>query len=264
MLTVGGLVGFGITTVLAMRQTAKSEPVLKRVQADIDDVKTAVYEDEKDRQRQLVRVYVKASLSLAEHYWPVLAMGAASSVAIIAGHKMMLKRQASLVAAYSLLDAAFKAYRRKVAEVVGDEEEKQLYRRKVVDGLDRGYTLEDCERIAPEDDVMPSVYSRFFDDSSPNWKKTPEYNLFFLRCQQQWANDRLQAFGFIFLNEVLEALGLPRSQIGQMVGWKLGHPGSDDFVDFGMYDIGDECNRAFVNGHEHTVLLDFNCVPIVI
>jgi hypothetical protein len=79
----------------------------------------------------------------------------------------------------------------------------------------------------------------------------------FLRAQQQWANDRLHAHGYIFLNEVYEALGLERSQAGQLVGWKLNGNG-DGYVDFGLYSIGDESNRAFVNALEPVVLLDFN------
>jgi Family of unknown function (DUF6353) len=266
ILTVGGLVGFGVTTALAIRQTAKAQPVLQKIEEDLTEArlqKTVEHEgDVKAGQKVIVKAYAKASLQLAEEYWPVLAMGAASTAAIVAGHRIMLKRQASLVAAYSLLDAAFKAYRKKVAEVVGEEEEAKLYREQMIQGLGKG--LEACEVIAGEDDVMPSPYAKFFDEMSHNWKPNPEYNLFFLRCQQQWANDRLQADGYLFLNDVLRELGLPRMQAGQHVGWKLGQPNSDPYVDFGMYEIGDECKRAFINGHEHTILLDFNCVAITI
>lgn len=264
ILTFGGLVGFGITTALAIRQTTKAAPVLEKIEKDLAEARQHELTDEHEegRQQRLVKAYAKASLQLAEQYWPVLAMGAASTVAIVAGHRTMLKRQASLVAAYSLLDAGFKAYRKKVAEVIGEDEERQLYREQVIEGLGKG--LEACEYIAGEDDVMPSPYAKFFDEMSPNWKQNPEYNLFFLRCQQQWANDRLNGHGFLFLNEVLESLGLERTQAGQHVGWKLGQPNSDQYVDFGMYEIGDECKRAFINGHEHTILLDFNCVAITI
>jgi hypothetical protein len=267
ILTAAGLIGFGITTALAIRQTSKAQPVLEKIEKDLAEARAAKDVKEEVRptsetQRIIVKAYAKASLELAEVYWPVAAMGAASAVAIIAGHRTMLKRQASLVAAYSLLDAGFKAYRRKVAEIIGEEEEKTLYREQIIKGMGRG--LEACEFIPGEDDVMPSPYAKFFDEMSHNWKPEPEYNRFFLRCQQEWATQRLHARGFLFLNEVYEALGLPWEQCGQMVGWKLGQANSDDFVDFGMYEIGDECKRAFVNGHEHTILLDFNCVAIQI
>lgn len=265
ILTIGGLIGFGVTTALAIRQTTKAGPVLEKIDKDLEQVRDWHETTEQAphaKEKALVKAYARASLELAEVYWPVAAMGAASAVAIIAGHRTMLKRQASLVAAYSLLDAGFKAYRKAVAEVIGEEEEKSLYREQIIKNMGRG--LEACEYIAGEDDVMPSPYAKFFDEMSHNWKPEPEYNLFFLRCQQTWANDRLQARGYLFLNEVFEALGLPWMQAGQHVGWKLGQANSDPYVDFGIYEIGDECKRAFVNGHEHTVLLDFNCVAITI
>jgi hypothetical protein len=259
ILTGAGVIGFAVTTALTIKATAKAVDVLPEISKDVKEVKTAYSEQTADRtdyQRDLARVYLKSSLKLTEIYWPVLASGSASIVCVLAGHGMMMKRQASLVAAYTALDAGYKAYRRRVAEVIGDDKERELYSRAKTLKEDIDAQGEACE-IIDLDDVLPSPYSRFFDETSANWTKTPEYNLMFLRAQQQWANDRLTAYGYLFLNEVYEALGLERSQAGQTVGWRL-HGDGDDFVDFGLYTIGDECNRAFVNGLEHTVLLDFN------
>ena len=36
------------------------------------------------------------------------------------------------------------------------------------------------------------------------------------------------------------------------------HPVGDNFIDFGIYDLDKERNRAFVNGYERNILLDFN------
>ena len=272
ILTVAGVAGFAITTALAIRATAKAVDVLPEIAKDIHQAKETVLAeveageaDAKDVGVAVTKVYAKSSLVLAEVYWPVLLTGSASAVCILVGHGMMKKRQASLVAAYTMLDAGYKAYRARVQEHLGEEKELALYRgvRTVEAFEDDGTTP--CE-IIDMDDVMPSPYARFFDESSPNWRKTPEYNLLFLRSQQDWANDRLRAQGYLFLNEVYEALGLERSQAGQMVGWrydaKKNHTG-DGFVDFGLYNIGDECNRAFVNIIEHTVLLDFNVDGII-
>jgi len=90
-----------------------------------------------------------------------------------------------------------------------------------------------------------------------NWSAGASVN----SAQKRWANDRLRAYGYLFLNEVYDALGLERSQVGQFVGWRADakeNGTGDGFVSFGMYDIADESSRAFVNLLEHTVLLDFN------
>ena len=55
-------------------------------------------------------------------------------------------------------------------------------------------------------------------------------------------------------------LGIPRSKAGQVVGWIYDKDNTkgDGFVDFGIYDANNDRKRAFVNGLERTILLDFN------
>jgi hypothetical protein len=64
-----------------------------------------------------------------------------------------------------------------------------------------------------------SDYARVFDQSNKNWHKTESYNKIFLQCQQDWANDKLQAQGHIFLNEIYDMLSVPRTSAGAIVGW---------------------------------------------
>ena len=267
ILTGAGVIGFIASTALTIRATRKAEHIIPSLQKDVAKVKMVAEHEEwdtKTRARALTMAYANNSVELAKIYGPTVAVGAAAIVCVIAGHGMMAKRQASLVAAYAGLDAAYKAYRARIREEFGDEKEKDLY-------LDvkqmRIYDAEGEETVVIDhDDVRPSPYARFFDNYNPNWTKTPEHNLMFLRAQQDWANDRLRAHGYLFLNEVYEALGLERSQAGQAVGWRYdaGKRGTGDgFVDFGLYNIGDECNRSFVNIIEPTVLLDFNVDGVI-
>lgn len=256
ILTTAGVAGFIASTVLTIRSTSKAVDALPEISANVAKAKAmALDEDfsEQDRQAALVKVYLESSIKLARIYSPTLIVGSASVFCVLHGHGMMMKRQASLLAAYTALDASYKAYRRRIVETIGEEKELELYRSpKLTHPEDK--TLP-CE--IDTGDVMPSPYARFFDEVSPNWTRNPEYNLLFLRSQQDYANDRLKAHGFVFLNEVYESLGFPRSQAGQVVGWKINSEG-DNFIDFGLYSIFDESSRAFVNGVEHTVLLDFN------
>ena len=105
-----------------------------------------------------------------------------------------------------------------------------------------------------------SDYARFFDVGNPNWEKDSEYNLMFLKRQQAYANDKLKANGYLFLNEVYDMLGIPKSKAGQVVGWIYDpeNGSGDNYVDFGIYNVNREAARDFVNGYERTILLDFN------
>ena len=66
----------------------------------------------------------------------------------------------------------------------------------------------------------------------------------------------------MFLNEVYDLLGIQRTKAGNIVGWIYDpnnpeHAG-DNCIDFGIYDLYNKDKRAFVNGYEKSILLDFN------
>jgi hypothetical protein len=271
ILTGVGIAGFAATTVLVGRAVLKSQDDLDSVMVKSNHAKKKEITEEYPQEakvKEVGEIWVRGSMQLAKHYWLPATVGLFSVGCILTSHGMMKKRNASIAAAYVALDAGFKAYRKRVSEELGAEKELDFYRgvksRKEITDLSEvdGEGTEKCI-INEYGEQVPSPYARFFDESSVMWSKDPEYNLLTLRAQEQWANDRLTAKGIVFLNEVYENLGLERSQAGQSVGWKKKNPGGDGFISFGLYDIFDESSRAFINGLEHTVLLDFNVDGVV-
>ena len=105
--------------------------------------------------------------------------------------------------------------------------------------------------------MSPKRYARFFDEGSQYWTPYSEFNLLFLKTVQSYANDRLKYRGYLFLNEVYDMLGIPRTKAGYLVGWIYDeeHPYRDNFVDF---DIFNERNSEAINGYGNKFLLDFN------
>lgn len=61
-----------------------------------------------------------------------------------------------------------------------------------------------------------------YDSTNSHWSEHPDFNQIYLRSQQNYWNDMLVARGHVFLNEILQELGLPLFRDGQIVGWKKG------------------------------------------
>ena len=99
-------------------------------------------------------------------------------------------------------------------------------------------------------------YTRYFDESCPNWNKEAEINLLFLTQIQRYLNDKLKSQGYLFLNEAYEQLGFAITKEGQLVGW-LYDDEKPNKIDFGLYS-GTENSRDFINGLERNVFLTFN------
>lgn len=262
ILTVSGTIGMAAAAVLSGIAAVKAQGVVadmrKRGQV-INERANIEGWTEQDRVKAVVNETMPGLKKLAFIYAPPVILGLASGAAILAGHGMMLKQRAGLVAAYAALDSSFRAYRNRISEEYGDDVEERLYRER---NWAVGQDEETDACIINQDPNLASQYGRYFDESSHNWNKEPEYNLTFLLQQQQYANNRLQARGYLFLSDVYRSLGFEESQASRQVGWLYKGDG-DGYVDFGIHSIGDPNSRAFVNGFEPVVFLDFNVDGVI-
>ncbi len=216
-----------------------------------------------DVKKDLAVTYVQTGLKIAKLYAPSIVLGGLSISAMLVSNNILRKRNVALAAAYATVDKGFKEYRERVVERFGEAVDHELrYNIKakeieetVVDGKGKE------KKVNVADINEYSDYARWFDSSNPNWEETPDYNLMFLKAQQKYANDKLVAEGRLFLNDVYDALGIPRTKAGQIVGWVYdpSNPDIDSLVDFGIFDCYKENARNFVNGVEPAILLDFNC-----
>lgn len=261
----GGVVGVVATTVLACKATLKLEEVLddaaeKRAKAN--SLQHRNYSD-RDRQQDHIKITVQAAASVTKLYAPAIGVGIISVAALTGSHVVLSRRNAAVMAAYSALDKGFNEYRQRVRNELGDDKDLEFRHGletnvEVVEADEGSTTIE--HKVAPMS--VPSIYAVFFDDKSTSWSREPEYNKVFLNCQQNYANDLLRSRGHVFLNEVYDMLGVPRSKAGAVVGWIMGKDG-DNFVDFGIFDESRERARAFVNGQEGSILLDFNVDGVI-
>lgn len=277
ILVVVGVVGVVASAVMACKATTKVNDILEDAREQIDGAHEVFESDaaspepeysEKDYKKAITIVYAKTGLEFVKLYGPSVALGAASIVSILASNNILRKRNLAMAAAYTAVDTGFKEYRNRVIERFGKELDKELrYNIKAVE-VEETVTDENGEtqvvkktvQVADPSAMQYSQYARCFTNGCLGWDKDPEYNLMVLLKQQSHANDLLKHRGYLFLNDVYDMLGIPRSRAGQVVGWIYDEKNSkgDNYIDFGIHNLHDEGCRDFVNGHENSIWLDFN------
>lgn len=233
ILTAAGTIGFIGTTVLASKATLKVEESLAEETSLLVKVHEAHEEgklSDKDAMHDKVVLYTRMSTKLAKLYAPTLILGAASIASLVTGHGIMLKRNASLAAAYAAVDQAFKTYKKKVEAKFGRDAVLDALVSNTQEELTRNEPT--LEAIAAVDKVSP--YGVIFDENNVHWSADEDLAMLHLKCQEQYANDILQTRGHIFLNEVYKMLGFPHTPAGAVTGWVKGQ--GDDFVDFNIHD----------------------------
>ncbi len=275
-----GIAGSVTSTVLACKATTKVGEIMEEKDKVINNIHTCLEDPnieytEEDSKKDLTIIYTQTGMKLVKLYAPAAALGALSISAIIGGHTILKKRNAAIAAAYAVVDRSFKDYRKRVVDRFGSEVDKELkyniqkktITETIIDENGEQKTVEREINTIDENDPLYGIseFAKFFDCGSDQHRKDPEYNLMFLRRQQDYANERLKAKGHLFLNEVYDLLGIPRTKTGQQVGWIYDekNPIGDNYVDFGIYDPEKLANRMFVNGYEYNILLDFNVDGVI-
>ncbi len=279
ILVFAGTVGVVASAVLACRATLKARDILDTTRNTLDDIHevsekasngelTVEYSDT-DKKKAVTLACVRMGMAFTKLYAPSVILGTLSLASIITSHRILEKRNVTMAAAYTAIDTGFKQYRGRVIERFGDEVDKELkygiktqtITEKTSDDAGNESERETTIKVAdPHADC--DEYTRFFDDNSRNWTNNAEYNLTFLRTQEAYFNQKLIADGYVFLNDVYNALDLKGSSLGQIVGWYYdpenpNHKG-DNYIDFGIYDCNIPDTMDFVNGYRPTVLLNFN------
>lgn len=275
ILLVTGVVGTVASAVLACKATLKVNEITDKAKEDLADIHEATETGKtrdgreytaEDSKKDLTIVYAQTGLKFAKLYGPAVVIGAASIGCILASNNIIRKRNIALAAAYATVDNGFKEYRGRVVERFGKELDRELKYNIKAQEIEETVMNEDGtetvvkKTVDAADPNYTSDYARFFDEYCTNWTKNSEYNLTFLKNTQGWFNNVLQSKGYVYLNEVYKALGIPETKAGQVVGWVYDeeNPIGDNYIDFGIYDLYNDQKRMFVNGHERSILLDFN------
>ena len=277
ILMIGGAIGVVSSAIMACRATTKLSEVMNNHKATIEQIHHVANHPEmlpensytkEDAKKDVAITYTQTGLKLVKLYAPSVILGTLSLTCMITSNNILRNRNAALAAAYTAVDNGFKIYRKNVVDRFGEEVDKELkysikakeFEETEVDEKGKEKKVKKTVDVSGLEEYSP--YAKFFDCGCDNWQKDPDHNLWYLRQQQNYANDKLKSQGYLFLNDVYDMLGIPRTKAGQVVGWiydekNPNHEGNN-YVDFGIYNINLEANREFVNGYEPTIILDFN------
>jgi hypothetical protein len=272
IMVVGGVASMGAGTVLACKQTLKIEEVFAKHTPDLRKIEQGTklnlrnYTAE-DARSDRFKVYARAGLDLGKVYAiPVVLWGGGATL-VFGGHRMLLKRNATLAIAYTGLKKTFDAYRARVVDAFGSEADQAMYggweKREVIDPVTGEKELVNGRDW---DEAGKDPYNRIFDQfSSTAWEPDLSINRMFLSQQQKFAQQLLNRQGYLYLSDIYKALGFPESDISRTVGWKVRRlpDGSRDipFIDFGL-DKPHPDDWKF--SKEKAVYLDFNCQGLII
>lgn len=271
ILLVSGIATGVVTVVLSCKATLKVDDILTESKETInkihevaDDESKAEEYTEQDKKKDLAITYAQTGVKIVKLYGPAVIMGVVSVSCVLSAHDILRKRNVALAAAYATVDGAFKDYRKRVTDRFGENVDHELrydIKAKKIEETETDPDTGKTKKVKKTVDVAEfkgDEYARYFDSSCRGYEKNLDYNLMFLRGQQNYFNDLLVARGYVFLNDVYDALGIERTKLGQIVGWVRKNPNpdvSDGFIDFGIKQI----RRTVEPGiYDTDILLEFN------
>lgn len=280
ILAVAGVAGVITGTVLACKATLKVDDILLEHQEKLDELEAGIEKVEElkektdgidytseDQKRDALLIYLQTATEFVKVYWPAATVTVLGISCLLGSYGIVKKRNVALMAAYKLIDESFTNYRKRVVEQLGEEKDREFKFGEVeveVESIETDKNGKEKKVTKKEKEYEDfSQYAKFFDETCPDWHKNADLNLAFLKGQQNYVNDLLNIRGHVFLNEVYDQLGLPRTTPGSIVGWVKENSTGDGYIDFGIFDGENELKRRFVNGYERSILLDFNVDGVI-
>ncbi len=276
---IAGGVTFIATVIVACKQTLKCEEILdnhERAMNDIEDCLEMAKEDpekvsysEKDAKRDKFAAYCQTGVGFARVYAPAILLGAVSITCFGCSFNIMRKRNLALTAAYTAVDRAFKNYRARVKDQLGDDADNYFrygYQKvkdalivgKDADGNLTAITRDEIDAVPwdeERDKTLDNAMFVFAPETSKYYFPDELHNDMTIQSAINVARVNYDMKGYMFLNEVLRDLGLSEVPYGQLVGWKKGI--GDDYLDFGVNKV---YRKASKDPNRNPLGVEYECI----
>lgn len=214
LITMGvtGLVSAGV---MGVRATPKALRIIEEEKEKINHALYEKAEETGERYEPVNKLLAKDVVRLTwKCYIPAVATGVVSIACIVGGSTVNLRRNAALATAYTLSETAFKEYRDKVVETVGEKKEKVVREELHKDVLEKN-PIEGKEIVFTNGgevrcyDVWSGRY--FMSDMNTLQRSVNELN-------ERMINNFNP---YISLNEFYYKIGLSETKVGDDLGWRL-------------------------------------------
>lgn len=200
---VGGVVAMGAGTILMINSRTKAETLLSEVDEKYESQPT---EEPKTKANYIL----DKGIALAKSYGPGALAWTTGAFLVMHGHKMDLKSNAVLGAAYSLAEKRLTTYQEKVKETFGEKKEQKV----------RDDIYGDIIKNSPPQEgkiiQTSSGQTLCYDEMSGRYFTS---DIEFIRKTQNRFNQYLLSDGYKSLNDFYEMIGLKSIPIGDDYGW---------------------------------------------
>ena len=222
ILTGIGIAGMVATTVLAVKATPKAIELIQ------NEKELAESYNEELTPMDKVKVCWKC-------YIPAAVTGVMSITCLIGASSVNTKRNAALTAAYTLSDSALREYREKVVETIGEKKEKTIKDKISEDTIKQNPVTKSEVYITDKSDSLcfEPMSGRYFKSDIDKIKRAKN-NL----------NEKILIDAFnagVSLNDFYEEIGLPKTSMGENLGWNLDTGIIDIYLSAQITDEGTPC-----------------------
>ena len=227
ILTGIGIAGMVTTTVLAVRATPKALRLIqeKKHEEGVDELRVV----------ETVKVAWKP-------YIPTVVTGAVSIACLIGATSVSTKRMTALAAAYQLSETARKEFHDKAMEMIGEKKEQHI-RDKIAEDKIKNNPVSKSEVVVTNNGktlCYDPISGRYFYSTIDTIKRA-ELNI---------KEDILKSFsGYASLNDFYDEIDLPRTSVGDDLGWNIEH------------NIEIHFSSQLNDNGEPSVVLDFTVAP---
>lgn len=264
LLTAGvGLIGAGVYFACKKTLSPELPKATKQLEYGLDcanDPNAPESYTKSMRAMDSIREIMMFLVKIGKIYWlPAILLGSGVGC-ILWSHAILTHRLAATTAALLAMTQAWEAERHANYTERVDDDGKHY----VEKSLDPTRSLTDAKGR-----ILPTPYSVYADeDNCKRWSPNdPRITSDAFKAAERKLNNLLRTQGHVFLNEAFDELGLPRTDIGAVVGWVYyGKDSVISFVPIWMYDdMGPEM-QDWVHGRQRLgepgmdeILLSFNC-----